>query len=150
MTKLQTVSRCALLTIIIPMFAFKALAAEEQSSPAAQAEFSVQNPSTVTAKQVYLGCKNYFEHTFRTQENVARKAACNGFFFGAGSALRLMEYSCHEASSYCLPDAISTEQLVTVFFEWVEKNEVSAQTQHATKALVEAVTRVYPCKIPPE
>lgn len=125
-----------------------ALDATPQDTAKEQAKRTKETPSSVAKKDtnaaaIYYACNKYFEHTFTTRESVARKATCNGYFFGIGSTLLLLQSS-DVKLPFCLPESTSTEDIIRIFLSWAE-NHSEDLSMFATKGVIDALTDGYPC-----
>lgn len=137
-----------IITIII-LLNFTAInSAFAQDNQTANAEsndqfLSSKDNAGVAVRDIYRACKNYFESQFNTKENVARKGTCNGYFFGIGSTLLTLSLS-NINTSICLPEDISTEQVISDFLVWAKSNP-NAMQYLATEGTLTALTNKYPC-----
>ncbi len=120
----------------------EALKAPAASGPQGQFAFP-QGTEGVKARDIYRACKNYFESTFNTRENTARKSICNGYFFGVGGTLLALSLS-KVQTGICLPDTISTEQIIHDFIDWgiADTNNLDYLASQGT---LTALAQKYPC-----
>lgn len=112
----------------------------------AQAQQQGQSSGNVSAADIYVTCKDYFKHEFNSarRENVGRKANCVAYFFGVGSTL-LMLQSEKVDTGICLPETLSTEELIRLFNNWMGEHPDQGQTI-ATEVVLKALTEIHPCK----
>lgn len=130
--------------LVVGSFISPAYAQDAQQ--AANASSATQEASSnVSAAAVYHTCKDYFEHKFNSaaRENVGRKSGCISYFFGAGSMVLLLNNKNVE-TGLCLPETLSTDEMIRLFNKWMEKNQDRAQ-DIATVALYDALQDSYPC-----
>jgi len=104
---------------------------------------AIEDQSNVNVGHIYRACKNYFDHTFNTRENAARKAICNGFFYGMGGTLMTLGLSKVD-TGVCLPKNFSTEQFIRDFISWV-KSDASNKILPAAGGTMKMLTEKYPC-----
>lgn len=97
----------------------------------------------IKVREIYKACKNYFDHTFNTRENSARKAICNGFFYGMGGTLMTLGLSKVD-TGICLPANFSTEQFIRDFIAWV-KSDITNMDLQAPAGTMRMLSEKYPC-----
>jgi hypothetical protein len=97
----------------------------------------------VRAGDVYNSCKDYFNNTFNTKENISKRATCNGYFFGVGGTLLTLKASGVD-TKICIPNDISTHQIIQAFLDWAKINEAGLVIKAADGTL-KALADRYPC-----
>ncbi|MDB2414646.1 hypothetical protein N9W34_02615 [Rickettsiales bacterium] len=119
---------------------------QQPGSQNSSEEFSnkVKSKQQANALDVYMACRNYFNQTFNTRENIARKSMCNGFFFGVGSTLLLLYPKGKD--DLCLPENMSTEHVIRSFLEWATKQTFfQLRNTFSTKGVIDSLKRADPC-----
>lgn len=124
------------ITIIIILFSMNIAYAQNSSN-------SQINTRDSTAADVYAACKRYFDHTFNTRESIARKATCNGYFFGIGSTLLMLQNS-NIPLPFCLPEDVSTEDIIQNFIDWA-KEKPHKLSKFSTKGVIASIENSYAC-----
>lgn len=100
----------------------------------------------VTALDIFSGCRDYDRPDFLNRERISRRAACNGFFFGAASTVAWLRRT-HKASiPHCFPESLSTEQIIRIFLEWAYKRD-DLQGFLAVESVLLALDSAFPCHI---
>lgn len=107
-------------------------------------KFELKNNDEITAFHVFKACRKYFESTFNTRENIARRAICNGYFFGLGSTLMSLRAEGIKIGA-CLPGDLTTEQVIHTFLDWTKLNE-SKLNNSASSGAIAALRDKYSCK----
>lgn len=130
MKKLQKVIILLLIFTIIPSIGF--------SKP------STNESSTITGYHIYQGCRYYFTKRFSTKENIAKKNACNGYFFGVGSTLLILIKK-GIGLGICIPNDISTEQVIKDYLNWAKYHLQYIKVAFATDSVMLALKKKYPC-----
>lgn len=115
----------------------------KQETPLQQSVPDNKYDKIVKAANIMQACSNYFDHSFRTRESVARKATCNGYFFGIGGILLSLQVAGRNTGT-CLPTDISTEQIVRDYLSWSVENEDKINSP-AAESVLTALTSKYPC-----
>ncbi|PIR37129.1 MAG: hypothetical protein COV35_11080 [Alphaproteobacteria bacterium CG11_big_fil_rev_8_21_14_0_20_39_49] len=97
----------------------------------------------VRAGDIYASCQHHFENVFNTTENIAKRASCNGYFFGIGGILIILQ-SEKANTKTCIPEDISAHDLAKVFLEWTKnpKNDLNISAPEAT---IMALREKYKC-----
>lgn len=115
------------------------------SAAAEQSVTSDKSPdkATVEAQHIFAACKYYFKHTFNTRENIARKATCNGYFFGIGGTLLALK-TAGKRTGICIPNSISTHEIIRIFLNWSDTHYDQLQIP-AADAVIMALSEQYSC-----
>lgn len=101
---------------------------------------------TITGYNIFQGCRYYFTKRFNTKENLAKKSSCNGYFYGLGSTLLVLKQKGINIG-ICMPNDISTEQIIKDYLNWAKYNLRYIQVSFPTEAVITALKKKYPCKI---
>ena len=113
----------------------------QSSSPSSRQTSAGAN--YIKAANIFSSCKKYFTNTFRTRENIARKATCNGYFFGIGGVLLSLQSS-GVKTGLCLPGNLSTEQIIKEYIDWAQKSESNMQL-YAAESVLTSLKENYSC-----
>jgi hypothetical protein len=127
--------------LIFLLCSFLAVSAMAAGEPRSKSNNRTQSDTKASA--IYVACKHYFEHQFTTRERIARKATCNGFFFGIASTLIVLQNS-GIALPLCPPKEMSTEDAIRSFIVWGENNQDKLNV-FATKGVIDSLIASYPC-----
>lgn len=118
--------------------------AEPDRRPLEMSEALEALQKNVTAADIRAACSKYNRPNFLNRERTARRAMCNGFFFGVASTAAILRRDHRLRSPYCFPVSISTEQVTKIFMQWSEdKRDLSAYL--AAEGVLKALDEVYPC-----
>lgn len=126
-----------------PIFALRGPEAKKEAPP----KKVTRGNSYLNASSVYFTCKDYFRHQFNTKELMSRKSTCTGYFYGIGSVLKLLQKQ-DVGLLFCLPDDLSTTDMIEAFNSWAGKNRKLRIEYAATVAVMEALKEAYPCLKP--
>jgi hypothetical protein len=103
----------------------------------------IRQTPIVRAGDIYASCQHHFENQFNTSENISKRASCNGYFFGIGGILVLLQNE-GASTKTCVPDQISAHDLTKIFLKWAKdpKNDLNIAAPEATLL---AIRNEYKC-----
>jgi hypothetical protein len=113
-----------------------------EEAPPGNTANNIANQGVVVG-DIYVACKYYFSRVFSTRESIARKNICNGYFFGSAGMVLLLQHEGLKTGT-CMPNDISTEEIIRSFIEWTDKNQDKMKLPAAT-TLLEIFRKNYPC-----
>ncbi len=99
----------------------------------------------VHASNIYEACRRYFTKSFNNREMIARQSICNGFFFGVGSTLLVLQHQHGADTGMCLPKDLSTTDVARVFLNLHRLYGSKLDNVPPTDALYMGLRKTYPC-----
>lgn len=92
-----------------------------------------QTSSIVRAGDIYASCQHHFENRFNTRESISKRASCNGYFFGIGGILLILQKE-RVKTKTCIPSDISAHNITKAFLKWAKnpKNDLNMSAPEAT------------------
>jgi len=103
------------------------------------------NLGNVTAADLAKACGEYFMPHFYNRERMARKNVCNGYFYGALSALFWLRREDVPSLPYCAPESLSAEDSIKIFLEWSKKTP-QPERFIAIEGVLDALDERFPCR----
>ena len=92
-----------------------------------------QTSSIVRAGDIYASCQHHFENHFNSRESISKRASCNGYFFGIGGILLILQNEKVKTKT-CIPSDISAHNITKAFLKWAKdpKNDLNMSAPEAT------------------